>query len=159
MNFCKKRRYLRVLALLAMLHSADAKISSTHSLTSNISATQTETVPQDAEELLLSAAQVNGLEAPGLKPWHILATFDKFDEDGDNVDSGTYEEVWISARQYRVTHTSKDFTQTDVATDAGLYRTGNEKCPPIADQGSRRICPTNVSRVESTIHKARKENG
>jgi len=142
MNSGKKFRYSRALVLVAILYSVHAKISPGQ-LVNNAGANQTdqhsagpgstagqETVPQDAKEFLLSAAHANGLEAPGLKPWHILATFDKFDEDGDNVDSGTYEESWISERQYRVTYTSNSFTQTDVATEAGLYRTGNEKWPP-----------------------------
>lgn len=86
-------------------------------------------VPQDAKALLLVAAQVNGLDAPGLRPWHILVTYDKFDEDGDNVDSGTYEEFWVGAKQYRLSYSSHDFTQTDIATEKGLFRTGNEKWP------------------------------
>ena len=83
--------------------------------------------PNDPEEMLLAAAQVNGLDAAGLKPWHILVSYDKFDQDGDNVDSGTYEEFWAGPKQYRLSYTSHDFTQTDIATEKGLYRTGAEK--------------------------------
>lgn len=86
-------------------------------------------VPKDARELLLAAAQVNGLDAPGLKPWHILVSYDKFDEDGDNVDSGTYEEFWLGTNQYRIAYTSHDFTQTEIATEKGLYRSGDDKWP------------------------------
>ena len=86
-------------------------------------------IPQDPKEMLLAAAQVNGLDAPGLKPWHIFVSFDKFDEDGDNVDSGTYEEYWAGPKQYRLNYTSQDFTQTDVATENSLFRTGADKWP------------------------------
>ncbi len=86
-------------------------------------------VPKDAREMLLAAAQVNGLESPGLKPWHILVSYDKYDEDGDNVDSGTYEEYWVSPKQYRLSYSSQDFTQTDIATEDGLFRTGEQKWP------------------------------
>jgi Gram-negative bacterial TonB protein C-terminal len=86
-------------------------------------------IPKDPEELLLAAAWVNGLDLPGLKPWHILVSYDKYDEDGDNVDSGTYEEFWAGPKQYRLSYTSHDFTQTDIATEEGLYRTGAEKWP------------------------------
>ncbi len=88
-----------------------------------------EVVPQDARELLLAAARVNGLDAPGLKPWHILVTYDKFDEDGDNVDSGTYDEFWVGPKQYRLSYTSPDFTQTDIASEKGLFRIGDQKWP------------------------------
>ena len=86
-------------------------------------------IPQDPKEMLLAAAQVNSLDAPGLKPWHILVSYEKFDIDGDNVDSGTYEEYWAGPKQYRLSYTSHDFTQTDIATDKGLYRSGAAKWP------------------------------
>src|ERR1017187_545892 len=78
-------------------------------------------VPDKAIDILLAAAQVNGLDVAGLKPWHILVSYDVFDEDGDNVNDGTYEEFWVGPKQYRLIYTSKDFTQTDIATDQGLY--------------------------------------
>jgi hypothetical protein len=92
-------------------------------------ATSRDVVPKDRKELLLAAARVNGLDAPGLQPWHILVTYDEFDEDGDNVDSGTYEEFWVGPKQYRLSYTSPDFTQTDIASERGLFRTGNQKWP------------------------------
>jgi hypothetical protein len=88
-----------------------------------------EVVPKDAKELLLAAAQINGLDAPGLKPWHILVSYDQFDEDGDNVDSGTYEEFWVNPKQYRLSYASPEFTQTDIASEKGLFRAGNQKWP------------------------------
>jgi len=89
------------------------------------------TVPKSPAELLTAAALVNGLDAPGLKPWHIAVTYDQFDEDGDNVDSGTYEEFWITSRQYRLAYASQDFKQTEYATESGLYRAGDPKWPGI----------------------------
>ena len=56
-------------------------------------------------------------------------SYDKYDEDGDNVDSGTYEEYWVSPKQYRLSYSSQDFTQTDIATEDGLFRTGEQKWP------------------------------
>jgi hypothetical protein len=72
---------------------------------------------------------VNGLDAAGLKPWHMAVEYDVFDDDGDNVSDGRYEEFWVGPKQYRIIYTSKDFTQTDVATDHGLYRSGNQAWP------------------------------
>ena len=86
-------------------------------------------IPDKAGDILSSAAQVNGLEGPGIKAWHIAVEYDVFDEDGDNVSDGTYEEFWVGLKQYRVIYTSGDFTQTDIATDHGLYRIGNQAWP------------------------------
>jgi len=140
MHSSNGRRCVRILLLIASLSPVGSSISIPQTLPKSSVANQAtaegsqpastdHAVPQDAKELLLAAAQVNGLDAPGLKPWHILVSFDKYDEDGDNVDSGTYEEFWVGASQYRLTYTSQDFAQTDFATENGLFRTGNEKWP------------------------------
>lgn len=140
MAFYDKYESVRVIGLVAISCLLAPTAMEQQSLPVNPSVSQTgqpsseaapqkDVVPQDARELLLAAAQVNGLEAPGLKPWHILVSYDKFDEDGDNVDSGTYEELWLSPKQYRLNYTSHDFTQTDFATETGLYRTGDLKWP------------------------------
>jgi hypothetical protein len=140
MAFSDKHESVRVIGLVAMSCLLGPAALAQQSLpvnpnafqagqSSSEAALQKEMVPQDARELLLAAAQVNGLEAAGLKPWHILVSYDKFDEDGDNVDSGTYEEFWLSPKQYRLSFTSHDFTQTDFATETGLYRTGDLKWP------------------------------
>jgi len=146
MEFAKYRQHAFALAAVAAFVLVVAAFSRSRSLPINPTSGQTgqtpalpatssdqtvprEVVPRDPKELLLAAAQVNGLEAPGLKPWHILVSYDKFDRDGDNVDSGTYEEFWVGASQYRLTYTSHDFTQTDFATENGLFRTGNDKWP------------------------------
>ena len=146
MEFAKYRQHAFALAAVAAFVLAVAAFSRSRSLpisptsgptgqtpalpaTSSGQTVPREVVPRDPKELLLAAAQVNGLDAPGLKPWHILVSYDKFDGDGDNVDSGTYEEFWVGASQYRLTYTSHDFTQTDFATENGLFRTGNDKWP------------------------------
>jgi len=46
----------------------------------------------DLSQWLDKQAGLNGLEAAGLAPWHIVIAYDQFDEDGDNVHSGVYEE-------------------------------------------------------------------
>ncbi len=86
-------------------------------------------VPQNARELLLAAAQVNGLDSPGLKPWHILVSYEKFDGGVNTADRGSYEEFWVAPNQYRLSYTSRDITQTDIATEKALYRTGADGWP------------------------------
>lgn len=74
-------------------------------------------------------AALNGLESTNVHPWHIVMSYDQFDEDGDNVHSGTYEEFWAGPEQYKQIYRSDDFNQTDYATDHGLFRSGDQRWP------------------------------
>jgi hypothetical protein len=74
-------------------------------------------------------ATLNGLQSTDLRPWHIVVSYDHFDEDGDNVHSGVYEEYWVGAKKYKRIYTSDNFNQTDYATDKGLYRYGDQSWP------------------------------
>jgi Gram-negative bacterial TonB protein C-terminal len=94
--------------------------------------TKEKTVAADAVDLpkwLNKQAALNGLEATGLAPWHIVIAYDQFDEDGDNVHSGVYEEFWASPKKFKRSYDSDDFKQTDYATAQGLYRLGDQRWP------------------------------
>jgi hypothetical protein len=75
---------------------------------------------------------LNGLESAGLLPWHIVVTYDQFDEDGDNVHSGVYEEYWAGPKKYKRVYKSDNLNQTDYATDKGLHRQGDQQWPDRA---------------------------
>ena len=77
-------------------------------------------------------AALNGLQSTDLQPWHIVITYDQFDEDGDNVHSGVYEEYWVGAKKYKRIYESDNLNQTDYATDKGLYRLGDQQWPDRA---------------------------
>jgi hypothetical protein len=77
-------------------------------------------------------AGLNGLQSTDLQPWHIVVTYDQFDEDGDNVHSGVYEEYWAGAKKYKRVYKSDNLSQTDYATDKGLYRLGDQQWPDSA---------------------------
>jgi Gram-negative bacterial TonB protein C-terminal len=62
-------------------------------------------------------------------PWHIVIAYDQFDEDGDNVHSGTYEELWAGSKKFRVSYKADDLNQVDYATAQGLYRSGDQQWP------------------------------
>jgi len=83
----------------------------------------------DLPRWLSKEAALNGLESVDLQPWHIVVTYDQFDEDGDNIHSGVYEEYWAGAKKFARIYKSDDFNQTDYATDKGLYRRGDQKWP------------------------------
>ncbi len=65
----------------------------------------------------------------GSQAWHIKITYDHFDSDGDNDSSGNYEEWWASPSKYKRIYSSENSTQTEVATRAGLFLSGNQKWP------------------------------
>jgi len=73
------------------------------------------------------ARAINGLDSANVSPWHIVVSYDQFDEDGDNNNSGIYEEYWAGPKKYRRSYRSGALNQTDVATDHGLYRVGDQK--------------------------------
>lgn len=85
--------------------------------------------PTDPKELLELGRKVNGLTGPEVQPWHLKATFEIFDDDGKSKDKGTFEEWWVSDKQYKLTYQSADFSQTEYGTDHGILRTGNAKWP------------------------------
>jgi hypothetical protein len=46
----------------------------------------------DPAQLLDLAAQLNGLDGPDVKPWHVKATYETFDDEGKSKATGTFEE-------------------------------------------------------------------
>jgi hypothetical protein len=91
----------------------------------------------DLPNWLSKEAALNGLQSTDLLPWHIVVTYDQFDEDGDNVHSGVYEEYWAAAKKYKRIYKSDNFNQTDYATDKGLYRLGDQQWPDRAQSQVR----------------------
>jgi hypothetical protein len=86
----------------------------------------------DLAQWLSKETGLNGLQSSDLQPWHIVVRYDQFDEDGDNVHSGIYEEYWAGAKKYKQIYKSDNFNQTDYATDKGLYRLGDQQWPDSA---------------------------
>lgn len=64
----------------------------------------THSMSSDAGDLLnwvRKEAASNGLESTDLHPWHVVTAYDQFDEDGDNVHSGVYEEYGAGPKKYK----------------------------------------------------------
>jgi len=92
--------------------------------------------PKNATDLpnwLAQQALLNGLESTNLQPWHIVIAYDQFDGDGDNFNSGTFEEFWTGPKSYKRIYKSWEFNQTDIATDKGLFRQGDQRWPKPAE--------------------------
>jgi hypothetical protein len=74
----------------------------------------------------------NGLQSPSLPPWHLVVSYDQFDEDGDNINSGVFEEYWVGPSKYKRSYKSDRFNQTEYATSKGLFRQGDQQFPDRA---------------------------
>jgi hypothetical protein len=82
---------------------------------------------------------LNGLQDVSA-PWRIVIAYDQFDEDGDNVHRGTFEELWAGPKKYRITYKADDLNQTDFATAQGLFRLGDQQWPnPAQTQIPREV--------------------
>jgi len=84
-------------------------------------------VPQKADDILQLAAAMNGLDFLTAKPWHVVIRYDQFDGDGDKVHSGTLEEFYVGPKKFKRSYTGDALTQTDVANESGLYRSGDQR--------------------------------
>jgi len=73
--------------------------------------------------------KLNGLQAVDLLPYHVVVSYEQYDDDGDNVHSGVYEEYWAGPKKYKRIYAADDFNQTDYATEKGLFRRGDQRWP------------------------------
>ncbi len=80
----------------------------------------------DPEMLYMLALKSQGLNFPGVKPWHIKASYTLFDAKGNNPVNGVFEEWYMGPHRYKRSYNRPGFTQTDYGTDAGLYRAGEQ---------------------------------
>ncbi|MHB1021656.1 MAG: energy transducer TonB [Acidobacteriaceae bacterium] len=90
-------------------------------------------MPKDPIEILDLARTYNDLEEDGLHPWHISANYEVFDSQGKSQGKGTFEESWVNSKQYKISYTSGDFTQTKYVTANGLYQAGSSEFVPYPE--------------------------
>jgi Gram-negative bacterial TonB protein C-terminal len=80
-----------------------------------------DTVAKDPRAMLAAAAPFYDYTSPDLKPWHLKATYQLYDEQGKPTEQGTYEFWWASPTAYRSTWTRKSASESDWTTDKGAY--------------------------------------
>jgi TonB family protein len=87
-------------------------------------------LPKDPREVFAAAAPFYDFNSPDLKPWHLKATYQLYDEKGKPGEQGTYEYWWASPKVHRSTWTRANATRTDWWTaDGAQYR--KESGPPL----------------------------
>src|ERR1700728_2415385 len=72
-----------------------------------------------AKDLLAAAAPFYDFTNPSLKPWHMKATYQIYDQNGYPSARGTYEYWWASPTVYRGTWTRGAITQSEWHTADG----------------------------------------
>lgn len=85
--------------------------------------------PDSPDALSTEVLQSQGLNFSGAKPWHLKASYTVFDKDGKDPVNGVFEEWWTGPHTYKLSYSRPGFSQTDYATDAGLYRQGEQAWP------------------------------
>jgi TonB family protein len=90
-------------------------------------------MPTDPTELMRMAVQVNGLDAPDMKPWHLVTTYQTFDEQGKPKDRGTFEEWWAGPDRFKLSYKSSGFNQVEYRNEKGTFLAGDRKWAPMPE--------------------------
>jgi len=78
-------------------------------------------LPTDPREVFAAAAPFYDFTSAELKPWHLKATYQLYDEKGKPGEQGTYEYWWASPKVYRSTWTRPSATHTEWHTADGKH--------------------------------------
>lgn len=78
-------------------------------------------LPKDSREIFAAAAPFYDFSDPTLKPWHLKATYQLYNEIGDPAEKGSYEYWWASPKVYRSTWTRTNAAHTDWHTAEGKH--------------------------------------
>jgi TonB family protein len=73
-------------------------------------------LPKDPHAIFEAAAPFYDFNNPSLKPWHLKATYQLYDEKGNPTVKGTYEYWWASPSVHRSSWTRPSATHTDWQT-------------------------------------------
>jgi len=90
----------------------------------------TQSLPDDPQKLLAAAEPFYNFNSPELKPWHLKATYQLYDDKGKPTEQGTYEYWWASPQVYRS-------TWTRAGTSRSIWHTADGKI--AATQAGERL--------------------
>jgi hypothetical protein len=78
-------------------------------------------LPKDPGAVFASAAPFYNFSDPSLKPWHMKASYQLYDENERPSSQGTFEYWWLSPKVYRSSWTRPGSTHSDWHTADGKY--------------------------------------
>lgn len=76
-------------------------------------------LPKDPRAILAAAEPYYNFSDPSLKPWHLKATYQLYDEKGKPTEQGTYEYWWASPKVYRDSWTRPGASRSNWHTEDG----------------------------------------
>jgi TonB family protein len=88
---------------------------------SQTAATTEPALPQEPRAIFAAAAPFYDFTDAALKPWHLKATYQLYDDNDKPTEQGTYEYWWVSPKVYRSTWTRPGATHTDWHTADGKH--------------------------------------
>jgi len=77
------------------------------------------TLPKDLRAVFAAAAPFYDFSDPALKPWHLKASYQLYDEKGKPSEQGTFEYWWASPKVFRSSWTRPGASHTDWHTADG----------------------------------------
>jgi TonB family protein len=80
-------------------------------------------LPIGPREVFAAAAPFYEFTSPELKPWHLKAAYQLYDENGKPSEQGTFEYWWASAKVHRGTWMRSGATRTEWETGDGEFAT------------------------------------
>ena len=80
---------------------------------------------------LQKANDLTRLDDPSLKPWHLQANFQLYDDSGKPTEKGTLEEWWAGPKLWKRVYTSPSYTATQIANKNGFFKT--PKVDPVPE--------------------------
>jgi TonB family protein len=76
---------------------------------------------KDPRAVFAAAAPFYDFSDPALKPWHLKASYQLYDEKGNPSEQGTFEYLWASPKVYRSSWTRPGASRTDWYTANGQH--------------------------------------
>ncbi len=67
-----------------------------------------------------------------MKPWHLIATYQTFDDQGKPKDHGNFEEWWAGPDRYKLSYVSSGFNQVEFGMKQARFSQAIEsglQCP------------------------------
>lgn len=80
-----------------------------------------QSLPKNPRAIFDAAAPLYDFNDPSLKPWHLKATYQLYDDKGSPTEKGTFEYWWASPTTFRSTWTRPSATHTDWHTADGKH--------------------------------------
>ena len=81
-------------------------------------------LPKEPAKIFATAAALYDFSSPKLKPWHLKASYQIYNDKGEPSDKGTYEYWWAAPDIYRSTWLRPGMEQTDWHVGGKHYHSG-----------------------------------